>query len=315
MHPPRRAPLPRCHAPPQVPYRNNRQLRAFAADLAAEACARGELAGYTAVPIELPADAVPGNAVAHAGVMYMLDGAAEVQRILNLPSLRGKLVFEAAPVEVEDDQGVKQRVYGEPHTGDAWIQQQARLRAQLDPTGVVIAIQVRRRRRARVTGPGQGAGRRGGAAAGPLPARGAPAAAGSGVTSTPFSQPHRPAACPPPPQLSSDKARLTRRNNRDVYPLYMTLYNLPGRSTREAHIVVLAYLPTAPKNLPREARLFFTHAALDVAFAPLKRAGVDGIPITLPDGRTILGYPRLLCYAADDPEAKDLTCAHKGLYQ
>ncbi|KAJ7805230.1 hypothetical protein B0H14DRAFT_3091624 [Mycena olivaceomarginata] len=93
--------------------------------------------------------------------------------------------------------------------------------------------------------------------------------------------------------ISSDKTQLTVFGNKTAYPVYMTLGNIPKeirrKPSRRAYIL-LGYLPTSRlkhiKNKSARRRILANifHACMKYMLAPLKTAGVSGIPVTSGDG-------------------------------
>ncbi|KAJ6479726.1 hypothetical protein C8R45DRAFT_1054433 [Mycena sanguinolenta] len=87
--------------------------------------------------------------------------------------------------------------------------------------------------------------------------------------------------------ISSDKTQLTVFGNKMAYPVYMTLGNIPKEIRRKPSrrgYVLLGYLPTSKmKNIKNKAarrRVLANvfHACMAFILAPLKTAGIDGIP-------------------------------------
>ncbi|KAJ7468883.1 hypothetical protein B0H11DRAFT_2159425 [Mycena galericulata] len=121
--------------------------------------------------------------------------------------------------------------------------------------------------------------------------------------------------------LSSDKTQLTMFGNKTAYPIYMTIGNIPKeirrKPSRRAY-VLLAYLPTSRlghiKNKAARRRTLANlfHTCLSFITAPLRDAGVTGIPITSGDGLLQRGHPIVACYIGDYPEQLLVTCVKTG---
>ncbi|KAJ7846962.1 hypothetical protein B0H14DRAFT_3454023 [Mycena olivaceomarginata] len=121
--------------------------------------------------------------------------------------------------------------------------------------------------------------------------------------------------------LSSDKTQLTMFGNKSAYPVYMTIGNIPKeirrKPSRRAYIL-LAYLPTSRlghiKNKAARRRTLANlfHACLSFITAPLRDAGVNGIPIASGDGKLPRGHPIVACYIGDYPEQLLVTCVKTG---
>ncbi|KAJ7463807.1 hypothetical protein B0H11DRAFT_2309570 [Mycena galericulata] len=121
--------------------------------------------------------------------------------------------------------------------------------------------------------------------------------------------------------LSSDKTQLTVFGNRSAYPVYMTIGNIPKeirrKPSRRAY-VLLAYLPTSRLNHIKNdasrrrtlANLF--HACLSHITAPLREAGIKGIPVSSGDGKIRRCHPIVACYIGDYPEQVLVTCVKTG---
>ncbi|KAG1828883.1 hypothetical protein DFJ58DRAFT_719762 [Suillus subalutaceus] len=93
--------------------------------------------------------------------------------------------------------------------------------------------------------------------------------------------------------ISSDKTQVTLFRNKSVYPVYLTIGNIPKeirrKPSRGAHIL-LAYLPcTRLQHITNKASRRRTlanlyHACLRRVLAPLKSIGVDGLRMASGDG-------------------------------
>ncbi|KAJ7940032.1 hypothetical protein B0H13DRAFT_2226250 [Mycena leptocephala] len=104
---------------------------------------------------------------------------------------------------------------------------------------------------------------------------------------------------------------LTVFGNKTAYPVYMTLGNIPKeirrKPSRRAY-VLLGYLSTSKmKNIKNKAarrRILANvfHACMSFILAPLKVAGVDGMPVTSGDGVTRRGHPIYATFVGDYPE-------------
>ncbi|KAJ7269176.1 hypothetical protein C8J57DRAFT_1066810 [Mycena rebaudengoi] len=122
--------------------------------------------------------------------------------------------------------------------------------------------------------------------------------------------------------LSSDKTQLTLFGNKSAYPVYMTIGNIPKeirrKPSRRAY-VLLAYLPTSRlmhiKNKASRRRTLANlfHVCMSHITAPLRKAGVDGLPIASGDGVVRRGHPIVACYIGDYPEQVLVACVKTGL--
>ncbi|KAJ7108928.1 hypothetical protein C8R43DRAFT_1091820 [Mycena crocata] len=110
--------------------------------------------------------------------------------------------------------------------------------------------------------------------------------------------------------ISSDKTQLTVFGNKSAYPVYMTLGNIPkeirGKPSRRGY-VLLGYLPTSRmKNIKNKAarrRVLANvfHACMSHILAPLKPAGISGIPMTSGDGCLATGIKTGECPTCEVP--------------
>ncbi|KAJ7826125.1 hypothetical protein B0H14DRAFT_3725210 [Mycena olivaceomarginata] len=121
--------------------------------------------------------------------------------------------------------------------------------------------------------------------------------------------------------ISSDKTQLTVFGNKTAYPVYMTIGNIPKeirrKPSRRAY-VLLGYLPTSRmknvKNKAARRRILANvfHACMSHILAPLKDAGITGIPMTSGDGVTRRGHPIYATFVGDYPEQALVTAIKTG---
>ncbi|EPS93265.1 hypothetical protein FOMPIDRAFT_1082283, partial [Fomitopsis schrenkii] len=104
--------------------------------------------------------------------------------------------------------------------------------------------------------------------------------------------------------IATDKTQLTQfSGNKSVYPVYLTLGNIPRairRKPSEHACILLGYLP----------RIF--HAAMHLIVKPLIATGDEGIEVTSGDGCVRRVFPALASYVADYPEQCLVTCSKYG---
>ncbi|KAJ7736986.1 hypothetical protein DFH07DRAFT_753191 [Mycena maculata] len=121
--------------------------------------------------------------------------------------------------------------------------------------------------------------------------------------------------------ISSDKTQLTVFGNKTAYPVYMTLGNIPKEIRRKPSrhgYVLLGYLPTSKmKNIKNKAarrRVLANvfHACMTYILAPLKPAGIRGIPVTSGNGVTRRGHPIYATFVGDYPEQCLVTATKTG---
>ncbi|KAF7340673.1 hypothetical protein MSAN_02095300 [Mycena sanguinolenta] len=121
--------------------------------------------------------------------------------------------------------------------------------------------------------------------------------------------------------ISSDKTQLTVFGNKTAYPVYMTIGNIPKEIRRKpSHraYVLLGYLPTSRmknvKNKSARRRILANvfHACMAHILAPLKDAGITGIPVMSGDGVTRRGHPIYATFVGDYPEQALVTAVKTG---
>ena len=111
--------------------------------------------------------------------------------------------------------------------------------------------------------------------------------------------------------ISSDRTHVTLFGNKSVYPLYLTIGNIPKDIRRKPSCyaqILLAYLPTsylkhvASDTSRRRMVNNLFHSCLTQILAPIRQAAVEGI--LMKDGRGVLRHchPILASYIADYPE-------------
>ncbi|THU87904.1 hypothetical protein K435DRAFT_680843 [Dendrothele bispora CBS 962.96] len=121
--------------------------------------------------------------------------------------------------------------------------------------------------------------------------------------------------------LSSDKTLVTNFRGKSVYPLYMTIGNIPKeirkKSSSRAYVLI-GYLPTSKlehisnKTARRRALINMFHSCMQHIVKPLETAGSHGVSMMSGDGATHRGHPILAVYACDYPEQILVTCARYG---
>ncbi|KZV79624.1 hypothetical protein EXIGLDRAFT_631645 [Exidia glandulosa HHB12029] len=112
--------------------------------------------------------------------------------------------------------------------------------------------------------------------------------------------------------LASDKTQLsTFRGDKQAYPVYLTIGNIPKDVRRQptSHsTVLLGYIPvtklaifgTAAARSTGQARLF--HHCMSLIMEPLRKAGKEGVAVLCADGFIRHTFMVLAAYIADHPE-------------
>ncbi|KAJ3712985.1 hypothetical protein DFJ43DRAFT_1008331 [Lentinula guzmanii] len=121
--------------------------------------------------------------------------------------------------------------------------------------------------------------------------------------------------------LSSDKTQVTLFRNKSVYPVYMTISNIPKEIRRKPSCrayVLIGYLPTTGlehiKNETSRRRSIVNmfHTCMRIITQPLEEAGVNGLVLSSGDGIQRHGHPLYAAYIGDYPEQILVTCCITG---
>ncbi|KAG1886982.1 hypothetical protein F4604DRAFT_1877587 [Suillus subluteus] len=101
--------------------------------------------------------------------------------------------------------------------------------------------------------------------------------------------------------ISSDKTQVTLFCNKSIYPVYLTIGNIPKeiqcKPSRSAHIL-LAYLLSSW----RQTMVNLYHACLSHVLAPLKSVGLDGLCMASEDGALHQCHPLFASFVGNYPE-------------
>ncbi|KAG1720490.1 hypothetical protein EDB19DRAFT_1917917 [Suillus lakei] len=121
----------------------------------------------------------------------------------------------------------------------------------------------------------------------------------------------RPGATIIPVIISTDKTQVAMFWNKTVYPVYLTIRNIPKefhqKPSRHAH-VLLAYLPTTRlehitnKASHRRSAANLYHTCMACVLSPLEKAGLDGLAMCSGDGILRHCHPLFACFVGDYPE-------------
>ncbi|KAJ3559580.1 hypothetical protein NM688_g251 [Phlebia brevispora] len=131
----------------------------------------------------------------------------------------------------------------------------------------------------------------------------------------------RPGATIIPIIISSDKTQVTLFRNKSVYPIYMTIGNLPKEIRRKPSRcgqILVGYLPTTKleqiKNDDERRRAVadLFHACVKKILEPLKSAGINGIPMQSGDGSWRRCHPIFATFVGDYPEQALVTLVRNG---
>ncbi|KAJ3966648.1 hypothetical protein EV361DRAFT_872222, partial [Lentinula raphanica] len=121
--------------------------------------------------------------------------------------------------------------------------------------------------------------------------------------------------------LSTDKTQVTVFRNKSVYPVYMSIGNIPKEIRRKPSsraYVLLGYLPTTnlshikstPSRRRSVANLF--HTCMRHIIKPLETAGASGVIMASGDGVKWLCHPIFAAHIGDYPEQILATCSLTG---
>ena len=120
-----------------------------------------------------------------------------------------------------------------------------------------------------------------------------------------------------PVHISSDKTLVTSFLGKSVYPVYLTIGNVPKEIRRKpsTHTQVLfAYLPVArldhmvSESSKHRASQNLFHTCMRRILHPLETAGATGVQMKSGDGLVRRCHPILAVYAGDHPEQCLVTC-------
>ncbi|KAF8268831.1 hypothetical protein EI94DRAFT_1682471 [Lactarius quietus] len=121
--------------------------------------------------------------------------------------------------------------------------------------------------------------------------------------------------------FAGHKTQLTHFRNKSVYPVYMTISNIPKnicRKTSSQAYVLLGYLPTTKLELEknkakrRQLTANLYHACMHCILNPLISAGRDGVFMSTAEGIVHWNHPILACFIGDYPEQVLTTCSVSG---
>ena len=121
--------------------------------------------------------------------------------------------------------------------------------------------------------------------------------------------------------ISSDKIQLTLFQNKTVYPVYLTIGNIPKDICKKASYrfqILLAYLPTTclqhitSATLRRWALANLFHACMRHVLAFLREAGIQGIDMATGNGDVYRCHPIFSIFIGNYPEQILVTCLKNG---
>jgi hypothetical protein len=121
--------------------------------------------------------------------------------------------------------------------------------------------------------------------------------------------------------VSSDKTQLTHFRDKQAYPVYLTIGNIPKdvrrKPSRHAQLLI-AYLPTTKlggisnKSARRRAVANLFHACMGNVLDPIASLGETGLPMMSGDGVWRRCHPIFAVFIGDYPEQTLVTCTYNG---
>ncbi|KAF7347075.1 hypothetical protein MVEN_01461500 [Mycena venus] len=121
--------------------------------------------------------------------------------------------------------------------------------------------------------------------------------------------------------ISSDKTQLTMFGNKTVYPVCMTLGNIPKeircKPSRRGYVLLVYLFTSRMKHITNKAshcRILANvfHACMTYILEPLQTAGVNSIRLASGDGVVRQGHPIFATFVGDYPEQALVTAVKNG---
>ena len=121
--------------------------------------------------------------------------------------------------------------------------------------------------------------------------------------------------------VSTDKTRLTLFRDKEAYPIYLTIGNIPKQIRRtlscHAHMLI-GYIPTTKlttilnKTARRRALANLFHTCMQTALGPISPYGETGVDMMSGDGIWRRCHPILANFIGNYPEQVLVTCTYTG---
>lgn len=121
--------------------------------------------------------------------------------------------------------------------------------------------------------------------------------------------------------ISSDKTKLTHFRNKEAYPIYLTIGNIPKDIRRKPSChaqLLIGYIPITKFTTMtsaagrRRALVNLFHTCMQTVLGPIARYGETGIPMMSGDGIWRRCHPILATFVGDYPEQILVTCTYYG---
>jgi hypothetical protein len=121
--------------------------------------------------------------------------------------------------------------------------------------------------------------------------------------------------------IASDKTQLTHFHDKQAYPVYLTIGNIPKdirrKPSRHAQLLI-AYLPTTKlggiSNKSARCRVLANlfHACMSHVLEPIASHGETGVPMMSGDRVWQRCHPIFAVFVGDYPEQTLVTCTYNG---
>jgi Plavaka transposase len=121
--------------------------------------------------------------------------------------------------------------------------------------------------------------------------------------------------------VSSDKTQLTLFRDKQAYPVYLTIGNIPKETRRKPshHAqILIGYIPTTKlsgmenKTARRRTLANLFHACMQKVLGPISSAGETGLAMMSGDGVWRRCHPVFAIFVGDYPEQTLVTCTFNG---
>ena len=131
----------------------------------------------------------------------------------------------------------------------------------------------------------------------------------------------RPGATVLPIIISSDKTRLTSFHEKEAYPIYLTIGNIPKQIRRKISChaqILIGYIPTTKlvgisnQAGRRRALANLYHACMRDVLGPISSYGETGLDMVSGDGVWRRCHPIFAVFVGDYPEQALVTCTFQG---
>ena len=132
---------------------------------------------------------------------------------------------------------------------------------------------------------------------------------------------HRPGATVIPVIISSDKTQLTLFREKQAYPIYLTIGNIPKDIHRKpSHLaqILIGYIPTTKlpwltnKEARRRALANIFHTCMCDVLQSIIEPGKTGVAMMSGDGVWCRCHPIFTNFVGDYPEQALVTCTYYG---